>query len=205
MCAGADGMPTARETLATGALSELERQKAGVTERAEGVHWPGGTRLDVGLRQSSYTSPLPAPDDLDRYVAHLPDAAERLLAVGEREQAHRHAIEDRLAAIDEQAMPRLYASQRFAHAISLILGLTYLGVMFFAILRGYPLVGVGGATVGLAAVIWAIRRDPSDAEWSPDRESRPASATDRELSEAYAAAGDEWSSGDGAVWDGTDE
>lgn len=125
-----------------------------------------GAMLDVGLRQSSYTSPLPSPDDLDRYAGHLPDAAERLMAVGERKQMHRHEIEDRLAALDEAAPPRFYAGQRLAHVVSVALGLAYLAVMVLAILRGYPLAGVGGAAFGIAAVIWAVRRSPGDAESS---------------------------------------
>ncbi len=137
--------------------------------------WTQGKRLDVGLRQPSYTSPLPSPDDLDRYAAHLPDAAERLLAAGEREQAHRHEIEDRLAAMDERALPRFFAGERFAHAVSLILGLAYLGAMVLAIVQGYPLVGVGGATFGVAAVIWAVRRDPSNTADLADRESAATS------------------------------
>jgi uncharacterized membrane protein len=139
-----------------------------LTEQQADDPWRRDTRLNVGLRQSSYTSPLPSPDDLDRYAAHLSDAAERLLSAGEREQAHRHRIEDRLAAMDEQALPRFYAGQRFAHAVSLILGLAYLGVMVLAILDGYPLVGVGGATFGIAAIIWAVRRDPSERSAASD-------------------------------------
>jgi uncharacterized membrane protein len=137
--------------------------------------WTQGKRLDVGLRQPGYTSPLPTPDDLDRYAAHLPDAPERLLAAGEREQAHRHELENRLAAMDERALPRFFAGERFAHAVSLILGLAYLGAMVLAILQGYPLAGVGGATFGVAAVIWAVRRDPSDAVEMADGESVAAS------------------------------
>jgi hypothetical protein len=48
-CAGVDGMSSARDTPAVGVLSELERQKAGMTERPEAARWAGGTRLDVGL------------------------------------------------------------------------------------------------------------------------------------------------------------
>lgn len=142
-----------------------------MSERATGGRWGPAAQLDVGLRQSSYTSPLPSPDDLDRYAAHLPDAADRLLTAGEREQAHRHEIESRLAAMDEQALPRFYAGQRFAHAVSLALGLAYLLAMALAILRGYPLIGVGGAALGLAAIIWAVRRDPSEPPEATDDES----------------------------------
>jgi len=139
--------------------------------------WTQGKRLDVGLCQLGYTSPLPSPDDLDRYAAHLPDAPERLLAAGEREQAHRHEIERRLAAMDEGALPRFFAGERFAHAVSLLLGLAYLSAMVLAILQGYPLAGVGGATFGVAAVIWAVRRDPSSAVEAAEGESAPARST----------------------------
>ena len=97
--------------------------------------------------------------------------------------------------MDERSLPLFYAGQRFAHAISLLLGLAYLGVMVLAILQGYPLVGVGGATFGMAAMIWAIRRDPSDAGTSSDE--IPGY---EELSEEYAAAVNEASSGDGTDW-----
>jgi hypothetical protein len=52
------------------------------------------------------------PLDLERYQKLLPDAPERLLASGEREQAHRHEIEQRLAALDESSMPKFYEGQR---------------------------------------------------------------------------------------------
>lgn len=123
---------------------------------------PGGPRLELGLQQSRYTSPLPSAEDLDRYAAHIPDVAERLLAIGEREQAHRHEVEVRLVAIDEEVMPQFYAGQRRAHRVSLILGIAYLGVMILAIAKGYPLLGAGGAAFGIAAVVWALRRDPTD-------------------------------------------
>jgi len=83
------------------------------------------------------------------------------MSVGEREQTHRHQAENRLLAIDEQEMPRFYAGQRVGQATSLVLGLAYLGAMVLAMLVGYPLAGVGGATFGVAAVIWSIRREPS--------------------------------------------
>lgn len=61
-------------------------------------------------------------------------------------------------------MPRFYAGQRVGQLMSLVLGLAYLGAMVFAMGKGYPLAGVGGATFGVAAVIWAIRREPSTSE-----------------------------------------
>ncbi len=144
--------------------TNLERRDPTVIEPSRRNRRHPGARLDVGLRQSTYTSPLPSPDDLDRYVARIPDAAERLLRSGEREQAHRHSIERQLVETDAAVMPRYFAGQRRAHLVGLILGLGYLGAMVFAMGKGYPLAGVGGATFGVAAVIWSIRREPSSAD-----------------------------------------
>jgi uncharacterized membrane protein len=154
-------MSSAREQAVDVSGKRPQHHDPKVIERERGGRRHPGARLDVGLRQSSYTSPLPSPDDLDRYVALVPDAAERLLSAGELEQAHRHRIENELVATDADTMPRYFAGQRRAHISGLVLGLAYLGAMVLAILRGYPLVGVGGATFGIAAVIWAMRRDPS--------------------------------------------
>lgn len=117
-------------------------------------------RLD--LQASRYVSPLPSPDDLERYQEMVPDAPERLLAAGEREQGHRHGIEERLVAIDESSMPRFYAGQMRAHVVSLVLGMAYLAVMALAIIEGEQVAGIVGAAAGLAALVWAARRDPSD-------------------------------------------
>jgi len=160
MCNGDGGMPSTGEQPGG---KGLERRESSVIEPGRRSRRHPGARLDVGLHQSTYTSPLPAPDDLDRYVAQIPDAAERLLSAGEREQAHRHLIERQLVETDAAVMPRYFAGQRRAHLLGLILGLAYLGAMVLAMVVGYPLAGVGGATFGVAAVIWAIRREPSSS------------------------------------------
>lgn len=81
---------------------------------------PGGRRLD--LNQSRYVSQLPSPDDLERYNELIPNVGERLLSAGEREQLHRHQIENRLVALDEEAMPKFYRGQAHAHIVSAVLG-----------------------------------------------------------------------------------
>ena len=110
----------------------------------------------------------------------LPDAPERLLASGEREQAHRHTIESRLAAIDEVAMPRFYDGQRRGHVISLTLGVGYEGIMLVAVLEGYALAGIVGAATGMAAMFWALRRSPGDNV--PDHE-HPSPLNDQDEDE----------------------
>lgn len=79
----------------------------------------------------------------------------------EREQAHRHEVEGRLVTLDEGSTPSFYAGQRRAHYVGLAPGVAYLTVMTVAILYGEALLGAGGAAFGSAAMLWAIRRDPS--------------------------------------------
>lgn len=81
----------------------------------------------------------------------------------ESEQAHRRYVERQLVETDAAVMPRYFDGQRRAHFLGLTLGLGYLGAMVLAMLLGYPLAGVGGSTFGIAAVIWAIRREPSSS------------------------------------------
>lgn len=119
------------------------------------------SRIDVNSSQSRYVSELPSPDDLDRYAQHVPDVVERLLRGAEIEQRHRHEAEDRLIALEEKAMPRFYDGQRRGQVLGALVAVVYLTVMAYAIREGAELAGIGGAALGVAAVVWAIRRDPS--------------------------------------------
>lgn len=144
------------------------------------------SRLDVDLQASRYTSPLPSPDDLKRYSELLPDAPERLLSAGELEQAHRHQIERDLVELDREGMPSFYAGQRRGQVIGGMVAIAYLAVMAFAISEGYGIVGVTGAAAGVAAIIYAIRRDPSapsepaEAPGEAPQEPQESGAADRD-------------------------
>jgi uncharacterized membrane protein len=128
---------------------------------------PDARRLEAVLQQTRYVSQLPAPADLERYREMIPDAPERLLAAGEREQQHRHEIENRAAALDEEAMPKFFDGQRRGHWISAVATLGYEGLMALAILEGYALEGIVGAAFGIAAVVWAFRRDTDGGDPPP--------------------------------------
>lgn len=52
--------------------------------------------LLAGVVAQRFTGPLPPPDVLHGYEQVLPGAAERIVAMAEREQGHRHQVEDRV-------------------------------------------------------------------------------------------------------------
>jgi uncharacterized membrane protein len=99
---------------------------------------------------------LISPDDLDRYSQLLPDAAERLLAAEEREQAHRHEIENRLTSLEGRCTPQFYERQKRTQLVSFALSLAYLAVMVLAMLIAPAYIGVAGAAFG--AALWALTR-----------------------------------------------
>ena len=129
-----------------------------------------GSRAYLEARHSRYTSPLPAPDDLRAYAELMPDAAERLLASGESEQRHRHEIERGLLKLEQERTPRHYEGQRRGQNLGFIVAVLYLLVMAGAIVAGYGSAGVTGAAVGVAFMIWSIRRSPDSPTPAPSDE-----------------------------------
>lgn len=105
------------------------------------------------------------------------DAPERLLAAGEREQAHRHRIDERLLEIDECSRARFYAGHKRAHFVALVLGMAYLAVMALAIIEGKQVADIGLAATGLAALVWAAGRS------GPSEPPLPASPQDAEAAD----------------------
>ncbi len=167
---GADATPPPK------GRDEVERARGEVVPDDQGR--PPGTHRHVSfsgsLQSSEYVSQLPATaEDAGAWAELVSDAPERLLAATEREQAHRHEIENRAIALDEGAMPRYYAGQRRAHYISLTLGIAYLAVMVVIAVLGQPVAGMIGAAAGIAAMVWAIRRDPSSSDLPPPAEPQP--------------------------------
>lgn len=61
---------------------------------------PQAGRQTVQIQQFHHEGPLPAPEDLQRYEALAPGAAERIIRMAEAEQSHRHALESKALEAD---------------------------------------------------------------------------------------------------------
>lgn len=84
-----------------------------------------------------HAGPLPHPDSYERYATIIPDGANRIMRMAEKEQAHRHRMEP-LGTIS-----------------AFVLSLAFLLVGGFLVLRGHDGAGATIITltvVGLAAV-----------------------------------------------------
>ena len=90
----------------------------------------------------SHTGPLPSPESLAAYERAIPGSGERILAMGEREQQHRHKQEARLVWAD--------------------IGLQYLGLVsavaiaFLGIWLGSGLIRSGHEKGGIALIVTAL-------------------------------------------------
>lgn len=85
-----------------------------------------------------YSGPLPHPNDLIRYNEAVPNAAERIIAMAEKEMEHRHKEESKLL---ESRVRLTYLS----------VTLSFISVLVLSALVGYALhIGASGTAIGLA-------------------------------------------------------
>ncbi|WP_191117111.1 MULTISPECIES: DUF2335 domain-containing protein [Vibrio harveyi group] len=139
-------------------------------ERSEG----SGNRSSIQIEQAisqQYSGPLPPPSMLEGYDRVQFGFAERIVSMAEREQEHRHQLENRgvQGAIDKDKR-----SQRYALGIVIFLASLCGGLIF----AGHDIAGsvLGGTTlVGTVALFITGKRDSKsnkDNEDSPTSDSQ---------------------------------
>ena len=95
---------------------------------------------------SSFAGPLPPPDILIQYNDAVPNAAERIIAMAERQAAHRIELEGRVAKADiRRSNAGLIAG--------LIVALAGLATAFFLIDRGHEIAGMTLGGIDLAGLV----------------------------------------------------
>ena len=122
------------------------------------------------IQQTVYQGPLPAPQDLFAYDQLLPGTAGRIVAMAEREQAHRMNIEDMRARADIKHRDDVAAGQRaaakgvftsdlFGQAAGAVVGLSCIaGAIYLALQPGvHPTIPIALVGLPVASIIQAIR------------------------------------------------
>lgn len=96
----------------------------------------------------SYSGPIPPPDMLAGLNAVIPNGAERVLAMAERQEAHRHQLEDRhQAGQSRRSWGGLLAG--------FLVAMAFLYASYNLILAGFGIYGTvlgGTVVVGLVSV-----------------------------------------------------
>jgi len=125
-----------------------EKQGQGPTEN------PGLDFLTSQQRQqivqaqvsASFSGPLPHPDILVRYNDAVPDAAERILAMAERQSAHRIDLEKRVITADIRRA-------NLGVAAGLLVALAFLAGSVVLVLSGYAAEGTILGTVDIVGLV----------------------------------------------------
>lgn len=92
--------------------------------------------------EASYTGPIPPPGMLVKYNEAFPGAAERILAMAERQSAHREEMETTVVTASVKSQTR---GSWFAFIIAMT-----------AIVGGIYLIKLGKDTEGLSAIIGSL-------------------------------------------------
>lgn len=115
------------------------------------------------------TGPIPTPEELLNYQRLIPGSADRIIAMAEREQAHRMNIEDLQSRADIRHRDELVAAQRQNAAgvfrsdmTGQILGAAVAlaatgGAIYTAVIGAPALVSIALVSLPVAAIIKALR------------------------------------------------
>jgi len=111
-------------------------------ERPEGTTEPEGRLLAV---EHQFSGPLPPPQILQRYDEILPGAAERILAMAERQGRHRQDLESRSLESQARDLQAARREARLGQIFALLIALAGIAAGTFII---WSVPGVGGVISG---------------------------------------------------------
>ena len=94
---------------------------------------------------AQYSGPIPPPDALKKYDTIVPGAAERLIAMAEKEMEHRHERERKILK-DRASLAQ--SSIRYAFASVIVLSL----IIGYALYRGYDGAAISVSIAAIASV-----------------------------------------------------
>lgn len=136
---------------------------------SEVEHAPSPSPEQIGLiaQQMSYSGPLPPSSEMRKYEEIAPGSAERILAMAEKEQEHRHASEaqenqvnERIADSDVRAQDASIGEIQRGQWMAFGLGVAFLSITALLGLKGHEIaasaLGLGGVA-GVAAVFIKVR------------------------------------------------
>lgn len=128
------------------------------------------------------TGPLPPPITLEQYNRILPDAANRIISMAEREQEHRHKMQEKL--VDAQIIDKQQqrAERRLGQIFGFSIGVVVIVAGSATTVLGHPVVGGlfgSSGVIGLVFVFVYSRREQQKAQFpqleSSDIEDEPGS------------------------------
>ena len=121
---------------------------------------PDSVEMKVIGTQLYYSGPIPPAHELRQYEKVLAGSADRILKMAEKQQQHRHKLEEKTVVVNSKSALR---GQILSFALLMLLGI--LG--FVLLLHGKDFSGLVLALASLAPIVINYRR--SQGESSPDK------------------------------------
>jgi len=117
------------------------------------------------------SGPLPAPEMLEHYQQILPNAAERIFVIFEKEAEHRHRFEMRELEERAKLQHRLLDLKSWGQRFALITVLAGMATAAWALYLGHPAAAsiIGGAS--LAAIVGAFLYSRREAKYQKEAEA----------------------------------
>jgi len=124
---------------------------------------------------ASFSGPLPPPALLQQYNQVFPGAAERIVAMAEREAAHRQSLETGVVASQIADNKNRFAEARFGQICALLITLGGMLVGAYTALHGHEvagsILGVGG--IGGIVTTFILGRPKQERQPQPAANEQP--------------------------------
>ncbi|WP_423227783.1 DUF2335 domain-containing protein [Pseudomonas syringae] len=107
------------------------------------------------MQREQHKGPLPSPRQLNEYEKCLPGAAERIVAMAEKEQLHRHSTMDGFGVFRKDTLNHVKTRDSRGQYLGALMCTGVIALCFYMVYAGSPAsaAGLAGATlVGLAGV-----------------------------------------------------
>lgn len=116
--------------------------------------------IEAVIMERMFSGPLPPPEYLAQYKSILPDAPERIMIMAEKEQQHRHDVDNTMV---EEGLKQRSRGQILGFILALMFGAASL---ILGLNGQVTLAGILGTTtvVGLAVIFVLNKRPSKDGE-----------------------------------------
>jgi uncharacterized membrane protein len=107
-------------------------------------------------RSLELAGPIPAPAILGQYEKLVPGTAERLIAMAEKEQNHRHQMDRKITDAQINDLRRSRLENNLGQVFGLVIGLSAILAGSYTALKGSQVVGGLIGTAGVAGLVSAF-------------------------------------------------
>ena len=106
-------------------------------------------RQTLLAKSKFYAGPIPSASELEKYEQILPNAAERILTLAEKQSKHRREFENK-ALIEETSF------NKRGQILGFLVSILVLIVALVAILTGQGIIGLGAIFISIASIVTAF-------------------------------------------------